>query len=32
MKTLDIWGKIVESGTHKELFNKKWIYYKMIES
>lgn len=28
---LDIWGKIVESWTHIQLFNKKWIYYKMIE-
>lgn len=25
------WGKIVESWTHEELFNKKWVYYKMIE-
>ncbi len=24
-------GKIVESGTHQELFNKKWIYHRMIE-
>ncbi len=28
---LNKWGKIVESGTHKELLNKKWIYYRMIE-
>lgn len=28
---LDRWGKIVESWTHQELFNKKWVYYKMIE-
>jgi len=25
------WGKIVESGTHQELLEKKWTYYKMIE-
>ncbi len=24
-------GKIVESGTHQELLEKKWIYYRMIE-
>lgn len=24
-------GKIVESGNHKQLLAKKWIYYKMIE-
>ena len=24
-------GKIVESGTHQKLLEKKWIYYKMIE-
>jgi len=28
---LNKWGKIVESGTHKELLTKQWIYYKMIE-
>ncbi len=28
---LNKWGKIAESGTHQELLNKKWIYYKMIE-
>lgn len=28
---LNKWGKIVESGTHQELLDKKGIYYKMIE-
>ncbi len=25
------WWKIIESWTHKELLNRKWTYYKMIE-
>lgn len=28
---LNKWGKIVESGTHQELLDKKGVYYKMIE-